>query len=283
MSNSNQKEILYAVYKKGHGSWDETYDIVRSKVAVTEDDLKTSKDDLDRLVSCDINMTTLVSENYPLSFKSDHSRPPFVFFYKGRLDLLKETRGLGLVSFDVPSSLARRLLDKVVSDLNDFDDQVDVERLVMVYDESIKDIVLKATRRLPLVLFFLKGLDVLDEEEKGVADIVIKRGGLVLSIVLPGVKKAAKMNKIDTYSCLIASVSSVYFPEYYSNKRGKKERIDQTILSVALRVGRDILVSPRGVYFDEVLESSHDDSNSLIKDGAIIVFNKDSLKEALSY
>lgn len=280
---SNQNEILYAVYKKGHGSRDETYDIVKSKVAVTEDELKTSKDDLDRLVSFDINMTSIVDENYPLPFKNAHSRPPFVLFYKGRLDLLKRGSGLGLVSFDTPSSLARRHLDKVVSDLNDFDDTVRVDKIVMVYDRSIKDIVLKATRRLPLVLFFLKGLDVLDEEEKGVADIVIKRGGLVVSIVLPGVKKATKINKVDTYSCLIASVSSVYFPEYYSNKRGKKERIDQTILSVALRVGRNILVSPRGVYFDEVLESSHDDSNSLIKDGATIVFDKDSLKEALTY
>lgn len=280
---SNQNEILYAVYKKGHGSRDEAYDIVKSKVAVTEDDLKTSKDDLDRLSTFDINMTTIVDENYPLSFKNAHSRPPFVFFYKGRLDLLKKTSGLGLVSFDTPSSLARRHLDKVVSDLNDFDDTVRVEKIVMVYDTSIKDVVLKATRRLPLVLFFLKGLDVLDEEEKGVADTIVNKGGLVVSIALPGVKKVTKVNKIDTYSCLIASVSSVYFPEYYKGKRGNKERIDQAILNIALRQGRDILVSPRGVYFDEVLESLHDDSNSLIKDGATIVFNKDSLKEALSY
>ena len=279
---SNQNEILYAVYKKGHGSRDEAYDIVRSKVAVTKDDLKTSKDDLDRLVSLDINMTTVVDENYPLSFKNAHSRPPFVLFYKGRLDLLKKGSGLGLVSFDTPSSLARRHLDKVVSDLNDFDDTVRVEKIVMVYDTSIKDVVLKATRRLSLVLFFLKGLDVLDEEEKGLADIVVKKGGLVVSILLPGVNKATKVNKIDTYSCLIASVSSVYFPEYYEGKRGKKERTDQAILNIALGQGRDILVSPRGVYFDEVFESSHDDSNSLIKDGATIVFNKDSLKEALT-
>ena len=228
-------------------------------------------------------MTTIVSENYPLSFKNAHSRPPFVLFYKGRLDLLKKTSGLGLVSFDTPSSLARRHLDKVVSDLNDFDDTVRVEKIVMVYDTSTKDIVLKATRRLPLVLFFLKGLDVLDEEEKGIADIVVKRGGLVVSILLPGVNKATKINKIDTYSCLIASVNSVYFPEYYARKRGKKERIDIEILGIVLRHGRDILVSPRGVYFDEVLESSHDDSNNLIKDGATIVFNKDSLKEALTH
>ena len=152
----------------------------------------------------------------------------------------------------------------------------------MVYDTSTKDVVLKATRRLPLVLFFLKGLDVLDEEEKGMADIVVKRGGLVVSILLPGVNKATKINKIDTYSCLIASVSSVYFPEYYARKRGRKERIDMEILGIALRHGRDILVSPRGVYFDEVFESSHDDSNNLIKDGATIVFDKDSLKEALT-
>ena len=131
-----------------------------------------------------------------------------------------------------------------------------------------------------LVLFFLKGLDTLSDEEKKVADFVVSQGGLVVSLVLPNKAKTTKDNVLMTYNLINAITRSTYFAEFYY-KRRKIRAIDEDLLNLSLNSGNEVLVAPRPAIFKRSEEFIGDDSNELIRNGATIVYDLKSLNESV--
>ena len=276
MGKNTAQEVLLAVSTKTDGSWDATYDMIRTKVMMTEDELASARDELSRLARLDIKTLALSSTDYPRTFVNA-TRPPFVVFCRGRLDLLYEKSGLGLVVPLGTSSYSRRLFSRLVDCLKGLDEVI---KTSMIYDASLKEDVLETSKSSRLVLFFLKGLDTLSDEEKKVADFVVSQGGLVVSLVLPNKAKTTKDNVLMTYNLINAITRSTYFAEFYY-KRRKIRAIDEDLLNLSLNSGNEVLVAPRPAIFKRSEEFIGDDSNELIRNGATIVYDLKSLNESV--
>lgn len=275
MGKNTAQEVLLAVSTKTDGSWDATYDMIRTKVMMTEDELASARDELTRLARLDIKTLALSSTDYPRTFVNA-TRPPFVVFCRGRLDLLYEKSGLGLVVPLGTSSYSRHLFSCLVDCFKGLDEVI---KTSIVYDASLKEDVLEASKSSRLVLFFLKGLDTLSDEEKRVADFVVSQGGLVVSLVLPNKAKTTKDNVLSTYNLVNAITVSTYFAEFYY-KRRKIRAIDEDLLNLSLNSGNEVLVAPRPAIFKKEAGFIGDDSNELIRNGATIVYDLKSLNES---
>lgn len=74
------KVLLYFSLKY-HGEWDKIYEALDRKEKITQQELAS----VEQRIDCDY--LTIINPLYPTNLKNSH-HPPFVLFYKGKIDLL---------------------------------------------------------------------------------------------------------------------------------------------------------------------------------------------------
>lgn len=82
--NNTMEKVILALALKHDYQWGKIYDAIKNKEEVTA---KEMDDAIERIKNEKINYVTLVSPNYPAKLKTVRN-PPFVFFYKGDLNML---------------------------------------------------------------------------------------------------------------------------------------------------------------------------------------------------
>lgn len=102
------KEILIALAVKHQGNWNSIYTDVQDK----------NCDDLEQYLSDDIKAITLLDSEYPEQLKQCY-KPPFVLFYEGDINLLKDKDIIGITGSRETSEINQRRLARIVSKLND--------------------------------------------------------------------------------------------------------------------------------------------------------------------
>ncbi len=101
--------LLYLSYTN-QGDWYKIYDDVKRKVFVEETKIKELKDNL----PC--GYITILSPYYPYDL-SKTSKPPFVLYYKGNIELLKETKTISVVGSRDCSNYGKEMTQILVKDL----------------------------------------------------------------------------------------------------------------------------------------------------------------------
>jgi len=74
------KVLLYFSLKY-HGEWDKIYEALDKKEKISQQELES----VEQRINCDY--LTIINPLYPTNLKNSH-HPPFVLFYKGKIDLL---------------------------------------------------------------------------------------------------------------------------------------------------------------------------------------------------
>ena len=93
----NTKEVLFYFSMKYQGEWESIYHAIMTKEKVEEDVLRQYQKE------CQCKYFTILDEEFPVEWKRIH-RPPFVIYYQGNLDLLKEERKIAVVGTRNPST-----------------------------------------------------------------------------------------------------------------------------------------------------------------------------------
>ena len=109
------RKVLLGLCVDNKGDWDGIYADIKSKKPL-------SKSDLERVNTIDETYITVVDDNYPTYLKDMH-KPSFVLFYRGKLELLDESRTRMLVlndnlasnySNETITNISKGVVDKVV-------------------------------------------------------------------------------------------------------------------------------------------------------------------------
>lgn len=90
------KKTLLALVIKNKGDWNKCYQDIKDKVKMSEEEIEHY---------CSLNhdnFITILDNEYPEALKQSY-KPPFVLFYKGDIDLLKQPKRLLIISNGVSS------------------------------------------------------------------------------------------------------------------------------------------------------------------------------------
>jgi len=252
MQAKNREMLLYLSIKN-HGDWSKIYaDLVSNAFKnESEEDIKKAIDS----ITCDY--ITILDKEYPDYLKQGY-HPPFVLFYKGNINLLKDKSKVRLAILNTK--------EQSVEDYNIAD---------YLLDESDEDFVFitGATTNLDSTIL-IKGnptIEVLpypvDNVPYGKLNQVMRYNGLILSEYPTGTQETQDMH--ITRNRIIASIAD--YPLILSCKQQSSSLM---IVSYMLEQGKDILVVPQSPLRTELC------NNLLIGEGAIPVWNKDILKSA---
>ncbi len=86
----NTKEVLFYFSMKYQGEWESIYHAIMTKETVDEEAFKQYQKE------CESKYFTILDEEFPMEWKRIY-RPPFVIYYQGNLNLLKEERKIAVV------------------------------------------------------------------------------------------------------------------------------------------------------------------------------------------
>lgn len=97
----NAREILLALAIKNNGDWDSIYNDLVEKVMPPEE------------VEYNGKYITILDEEYPEELKHI-LKPPFILFYEGNIDLLKENNKIAIVGTREPSEWGTKAIEDMV-------------------------------------------------------------------------------------------------------------------------------------------------------------------------
>lgn len=110
------RDIMIYLATKYNGDWNRIYQAIKEKEHVNEMDVLSTVKEVEANVDC----LTIIDENYPDEFKQIY-KPPFVIFYKGKINLIYSNYILGITGnniklpFDInnlPFAIAHLSFDK---------------------------------------------------------------------------------------------------------------------------------------------------------------------------
>lgn len=194
------------------------------------------------------NCLTIIDPDYPKDFFNLKS-PPFVLFYKGNIELLKEEK-IAIVgsrracpyALKATSMLAKKNTDKVI-----------VSGLAKGIDSVAHAYAHKT------IAIIGCGIDYIYPAENKNLYKKIEDEGLILS-EYPGLCKPLG-NHFPFRNRLIAALAEVVYIMQSSEKSGTITTVNE-----ALELGKDIKVLPYDIFMDEGIYNNH-----LINEGALII------------
>lgn len=199
------------------------------------------------IVKCN-NVITIFDDEYPEELK-DLKYPPFVLFYKGNLNLLKEDK-IAIVGSRIPTSYSIKATECLV--LNN-KDKVIVSGLAKGIDAKAHEVAINSIGILGC------GIDYVYPYENLSLFLKLENKGLILS-EYPGRVKPLSYH-FPFRNRIIAALSNCIYVMQSSEKSGTVTTINE-----ALELQKDIKVLPFSI-FDELGQYN----NKLINDGALMI------------
>ncbi len=256
MATRGRDILIYLSVKYG-GEWDDIYKAIREKEKINFDLIKEAVD------KCKANTITIIDDDYPSYLKNIY-QPPFVLFYYGDKNLLKDER-------DNLSVVGSRECTK--------------------YGENVtRELVKSASKKYNIVSGLAKGIDSIAHHT------CIENEGKTIAILGSGIDNCYPKQNISLYEEI--KNNHLLISEYPNNVEPKKEHFPMrnrliaafskallvteahtnsgtlSTVSYALHSGKDVLCVPYPI-------DAHSICNRLIKDGAYLIENGSDLIDEL--
>lgn len=213
-----------------NGDWEKMYKAIVEKNIV------------DVVNTTDTNAITILDSNYPKRLREIY-KPPFVLFYKGDIDLLKNDNIISVCIMREPTNEGLGALKTIASGID-----------VGICDRNLDYI------KRPIVVL-PHGLD---KDSTTISD-VLARGGLVLSEYPLGVEKTK-----DTCLARNRIIEGIAHKTLLIEAFGNSSSLIR--VNYALQFNHDVFVVPHSIGVDFI-------NNDLIADGAIICTKSEQLYE----
>ena len=198
------------------------------------------------------NCLTIFDDEYPSSLL-ELKYPPFVLYYKGNVDLLKENC-LAVVGSRIACEYALKTTEELVSH---YADQVIVSGLAKGVDGKAHDIAKRSIGVLGC------GIDYIYPYENIHLYAKLEKTGLIIS-EYPGMVKPLSFH-FPFRNRIIAALSDTVYVMQSSEKSGTVTTINE-----ALELNKDIKVLPYDVHDESGIYN-----NKLINDGALLIKNSE--------
>jgi len=251
--------IIHLAIKYG-GDWNAVYQAIKSKEAVSEDDINAS------LFSLTSPALTIIDDDYPERLKKIY-KPPFVLFYHGNKELLADCQeALAVIGTRQPSAYGIMMTRRIVEELVGADIII-VSGLAKGIDGIAHETAL--THQGKTIAVLGSGIDVCyPKENKAIYD-KMKLGQLIVS-EYPGVHEPHKDN-FPWRNRIIAGLADAVFVSEARKRSG-------TLITVgyALYSGKDVYALPHPANTDS-------SCNRLIKDGATLVESAHDIIEGMRH
>lgn len=250
------RELLLFLSHKYEGDWDKIYYAIRTKEKVQSDEV------VDFANSFKGGYITLTDENYP-QFIKETTRPPFVLYFKGDIDILRgdQSKFLTVIGSRECTNYGRETVSSIVKELPD--NIVIVSGLAKGIDGAAQESALDSNKKTIGVLG--GGIDNVYPKENTDLFMKIANGGGLLLSEYPG-NTEPKPNNFLFRNRIIASLGkAVLVGESYARSG------THATVCFALNEGRDIGCIPY-----HATEKSN--CNQFIKDGACLI---ESAKDVL--
>lgn len=242
------KEILVYLSIIHNGNWNSIYKDILDKRSINKTELD------EKLKNLDVNYITLLDKDYPLSLKSTF-KPPFVLFYKGNIDLLKnEKRKLAVIGSRENSEYGKNVTESICKDLVK-ENFVIVSGLAKGIDSIAHHSCLTSNGNTIAVLG--NGLNVFYPKENAKLYGEIEKSGLLISEYPPNT--APEKSNFPSRNRIIAGLCEGIVIIEAKEKSGTMNTVYH-----ALEDGKQIFCVP-----DRINENSG--CNKLIKEGAKLV------------
>lgn len=241
---NDAKDILINISIEHNGDWDKIMGDVQEKKAppILKD---TSK----------LDTITLLDMDYPTKLRSIF-KPPFVLYYKGNINLLKEDKIISTVGTREPTDEGIYALDKISSG---------IETAVNGGANGMDLLVIDKVRK-PIVVL---GCGIDNISVKSVVDKVLSKGGLVLSEYPNDIEPTNDKLKMRYRICEGIANATIFF-------EAKKHSSAQMRLTYALNANNEIYAVPLSIC---VSEKNDLENNYIISSGATPIWNSDILYE----
>ena len=237
----NARKLLIDTVIANKGDWGKVYSIFSNK----EMDKVPKADDFKG------NCITMVDQDYPDVLK-DSDRPPFVLFYEGDLSLLKNNNIISVVGTRNPSDEGVYATRTLLS-----------EEDTIIHSGSLGTAALASDTVNHSIVVLPHGLDF----DRNLVDSIVSKGGLVLTEFPLGVEKTQdNCGAVCRIIEKLAHKTLVLEAHKYGSSAIR--------VSYALKYGHDVYVVPMSLSNDKA-----NLNNQLIRDGAIIVLDKEDLHD----
>lgn len=236
------RQILLALSLKYNGDWDKIYEALQGKEEV----------DVEKLTGgFTTPYITVLDEEYPSSLKQTF-KPPFVLFYYGDINLLKdEENNVAIAGTRHPSQEGEFVANSIANHLSD-------KNVVCGLSQGTETIVLKkaiSNGNRPIIVLG-SGIDYCYPKSNIDLYNVIKEKGLIVSEYPNTI--APDLNTMPFRKRIISALSKIILCGEFSNKSGTT-----LLVNYALQQGKDIYVAPMSLQSDSA-------NNELISDGAFM-------------
>ena len=238
-------DILLYFSLKHNGDWDEVYRSIKRRDSVDEEEFKNLKSKLGR----DYQVVSILDSNYPEQLKQA-SKPSYLFFYKGNLDLLSDTTPVICVSSSETCSFdSKRDITSIIDNLGKENNKNTL--LMELNNENDKKLLLTAlVNNFKVILISNKAY--LDFQKNELINLVIEGGGLVIT-------EKAFNNESHIQSGRLASGLS----DYILFSSISKDNL--SLLHMMLENGKEVMVIPHSI------TEENDYSNKIIQEGANLI------------
>ena len=245
------------------GDWDKIYQAIKAKKSVTNEEV----DNFLKVNTYDY--LTLIDDNYPMCLKGI-ARPPFVLFYKGDISLIDEEYEKNRLSIVGSRESSKYGADAISYLTNKLDKEIIVvSGLAKGIDKIAHEAALEANMK--TIAIVANGLNkCYPKENEGLAEKIIKNGGLVLSEYPINVE--ATKDKFLIRNRLIAAFGHALLVGEAHKRSGTTRTV-----SYMLAMGKDVGCIPYPIDFNE----KDSGCNKLIKDGAYLIENVDDIYNLL--
>lgn len=220
------REIVFYFAMIHHGDWNKIYQSINKKERINEEKLKELKD-------LKLNYITIIDEDYP-EFLKHIPYPPYVLFYKGNINLLKEKKRIGVVGTRKMSEYGKRMTNKLIPPLVE-NDYVIVSGLAKGIDGEAHSACLENHGKTIAVV--ANGLDISYPSSNAGLYKKIEKEGLILSEYPPTVNP--EPNFFHMRNRLIAGISQGLLVVEAYHRSG-------TLITIryALEEGKDVYCVP---------------------------------------
>jgi len=221
-----------------------------------KDKEKIETEELEKISKSSIKCITILDELYPDSLKRIY-QPPLALFYKGNIDLLKDTNMLGLLGNKAPSEYGVKATSSVLNELYILKTKkLPILVTTLGNPSSINSIAINTVLKLhgKVILIMKSGIDnIYPKASKDIYDAVLKNGGLILSEYPNKIEASIEHSKMAIR--LVAGLGiSLLVPE--TNKTDSSTHG----IYLTLVQGKKVMVLPTDI-------SAKSINNELIKEG----------------
>lgn len=240
-------EVLLYFSLKYEGNWDKIYEAIKLKKDFSEQDF------LSLRVKQKSKYITILNEEYPRALKECY-KPPFILFYYGDINLLKEKKKITIVGSRSCSPYGEVCVMNITKELVQ-NNYVIISGMAKGLDTLAHQIALDNGGKTIAVLG--TGIDLCYPKQNSTIYKRIKEDGLLLS-EYPIDTSISKENFPKRNRILSALCDGVFVPEFKANSG------TGITISLALNSGKPIFCTPHPI-------NSGTANNGLIKDGAVLV------------